>query len=535
MPLPSNTKIQPLIEDLGRIVPGEFLTTTEFKRWLVEHNLDEAWSLCLKRVKENRRYVVLGFNHDVDDARDTLSLLVTFIFEKQKETLIFFLFQLLSFYAKENTIFVDTLNIKKDLLAAGFTNEDVSVLDKISIPDPIKERIEDVQTQEQMIRSMEDDYLAIPDENSSASINAYLKWHSATLLYLSDFYTETNPDYSTFKHLDNSGNGYTLRQNYKSIYSIYNLLMNSVTTREIADTSDKKKKTPMVFISHSHEDEDFIKALVNLLEDIGFDKSTLFCSSIREYGIPIAGDIFETILGLFHDHDLYVIFVHSPRFYKSAVSLNEMGAAWVLKNSFCSLLTNDMSFDQMKGVVNNAKISIKVNDKDAPLLLNDLYKHLTVVFSLQEMDMNKWERKRDQFLQITRGLKNEVVEPTIEENSVDMEYKKLQIEKMKTEAEIRLKAIIRGNIVKGFTGGRSTLRFFNAGYATARNVRVEWLNECSEVICKGDFSSIGELTPQNSRSYPLLLVAGHPETMSFRYLWDDDFRSGNQLEETLQL
>ena len=311
--------------------------------------------------------------------------------------------------------------------------------------------------------------------------------------------------------------------------------MNGVTKQEMVKTANSGKKTPLVFISHSSKDKDFVEALVNLLDDMGFTKDTLFCSSVREYGIPLSGDIFETIRGLFLKHDLYVIFIHSPRFYGSAVSLNEMGAAWVLKTDFCSFLTNDLKYEHMKGVVNGGKLSVKVDDEEAPKLLNDLYKHLATVFSLQEMGVNKWERKRDQFLQVVRNLKYEVVEDTVEENDVDTEYKKLQIAKMKAEAEARQKAIIRGNIVKGYKGSGSTLKIFNAGAVTARNVRVEWLNESSDVTVRGDFSEIGELTPQNSRSYNLYLIEGHIETMKLRYSWDDDFATGNQLEESLQL
>lgn len=311
--------------------------------------------------------------------------------------------------------------------------------------------------------------------------------------------------------------------------------MNNVTTLEIAKSVANGKKTPLVFISHSYGDKDFVMALVNLLDDMGFTKDTLFCSSVREYGVPLSGDIFETIRGLFLKHDLYVIFVHSPRFYGSAVSLNEMGAAWVLKTDFCSFLTSDMDYGKMKGVVNADKLSIKVDDDEAPKLLNDLYKHLAAVFSLQEMDMNKWERKRDQFLQVVRNLKYDDVVDTVEESDVDKEYKKLLIAKMKDEAEARQKAVIRGNIVPGYKGDASTLKLFNAGAATARNVCVEWLNEDDSVILTSDFSVIGDLTPQNSRCFPIHLAIGYPETMNLRYTWDDDFAKGNQIEESLQL
>ena len=524
-----------MLEDLGRILSGEFLTSTQFKRWLVEHNLDEVWLQCLNHIKDSRSYFIVGFAYEAADSKEALEYIVNIIFEQQREKLPAFLLDLLSFFAEDQSQFVDATEIGKDLMAAGYSKEEVQVLDGISIPKPIEEKIEEEQTQEQNIRALERHYLSISEENSYDSIEAYLKWHSATLLYLSNYYTDANADYSAFKHLDNSGNGYTLRHNFDFIYSVYNLLMNKVTTQEIAKTATSIKKTPLVFISHSHDDEDFIVALVNLLEDMGFTKDTLFCSSVREFGIPLSGDIFETIRGLFLEHDLYVIFVHSPRFYGSPVSLNEMGAAWVLKTDFCSILTNDMEYSMMKGVVNNAKLSIKVDDKEAPSLLNELYKHLKTMFSLQNLDMNKWERKRDQFLTIVRSLNNEKVEDAVEENDVDQEYKRLQIAKMKVEVEARQKALIRGNIVKGYKGSASTLKIFNAGHSTARNVCVEWLNEDDNVILNRDFSKIGELTPQNSRSYSLHLTINHPETMILRYHWDDDYSTGNTIEESLQL
>ena len=530
-----NTKIQPLIEDVGRIVPDVFLKSTEFKRWLVERDLDKVWAKIYSQVESNRNFFAMGFDHEAADSKDAFNYLLNIYFEQRKDRFPDFLVDFLSFYVYQETAYIDVTDIKKDLLAAGYSEEEVAVLDGISIPEQIEEKIEEEQTQEQKVRSLEQAYLAYHDENSREAIDAYLEWHCAALLYLSNYYTEANSDYSEFKHIDNSGNGHVLRHNYKSLYSIYNLLMNNVTTREMAKTTTNGKKTPLVFISHSHGDKDFVDALVNLLDDMGFTKDTLFCSSVREYGIPLSGDIFETIRGLFLEHDLYVIFVHSPRFYGSAVSLNEMGAAWVLKTDFCSFLTSDMNYGKMKGVVNNAKLSIKVDEEEAKGLLNDFYKHLAAIFSLQEMGVNKWERKRDQFLQVVRNLKYEEVEDTVEENNVDMEYKKLQIAKMKAEAEARQKAIIRGNIVPGYKGDASTLKIFNAGAATARNVRVEWLNEDKNVILTSNFSVIGDLTPQNSRSYALHLTIGCPETMNLRYTWDDDFATGNQVEESLQL
>lgn len=164
------------------------------------------------------------------------------------------------------------------------------------------------------------------------------------------------------------------------------------------DNYNSVKKSPMVFISHSSKDKDFANALVALLEDIGFDSSNLFCSSVEGYGVALSKDIFETLRSLFNEHNLYVIFIHSPRYYKSAVSLNEMGAAWVLKTDFCSFLTTDMAFNKMEGVVNGSKMSIKVDAEDAPARLTELKDNLIPLFGLKPIDGTKWERKRKTFL-----------------------------------------------------------------------------------------------------------------------------------------
>lgn len=181
-------------------------------------------------------------------------------------------------------------------------------------------------------------------------------------------------------------------------------------------------KNPMIFISHSSKDKPFVEALVSLLEDIGFDKSNLFCSSVDGYGIALSKDIFETLRSLFNEHNLYVIFIHSPRYYKSAVSLNEMGAAWVLKTDFCSFLTADMDFNKMSGVVNGSSIAIKVDTEDVPSRLSELKNLLIQMFSLPLIDETKWERKRNMFLKQVLSIVYD--NESAEENTDTIEFSK---------------------------------------------------------------------------------------------------------------
>ena len=162
----------------------------------------------------------------------------------------------------------------------------------------------------------------------------------------------------------------------------------------------EKEKPYKVFISHSSKDSEFVYHLVDLLEAIGIDeKDKLFCSSVPLYDIDLTGKIFETLLSQFHDFRLFVIFVHSPNYYDSPVSLNEMGAAWVLKTEFCSFLTKGFPFNKMNGVVTSNEIAIKVDAKDADHRLNQLRDKLTTLFALNQVANDKWEWKRKLFLE----------------------------------------------------------------------------------------------------------------------------------------
>lgn len=170
-------------------------------------------------------------------------------------------------------------------------------------------------------------------------------------------------------------------------------------------TSDNKiditmpiPKEPKLFISHSHSDEKSVESIVELLEFIGLDETNMFCSSIDGYGIPLGEDIFEYLRKLYTDYELMVIFIHSDSYYDSPVSLNEMGAAWVLKKEYYSILLPGFNFEKMSGVVKSDKIAIKLDSQEAKGRLNEFKDKICRFFSLQQKTNNTWERRRDKFL-----------------------------------------------------------------------------------------------------------------------------------------
>lgn len=106
----------------------------------------------------------------------------------------------------------------------------------------------------------------------------------------------------------------------------------------------QKDKPYKVFISHSGEDMAFVNELVKLLEFLGVDTpDKLLCSSIKGYQIPTSEDFAEYIMKQFYEYNLFVIIVHSRNYYSSTYSLNEMGAAWVLKTDFFSFLVKGLN------------------------------------------------------------------------------------------------------------------------------------------------------------------------------------------------
>ncbi len=171
---------------------------------------------------------------------------------------------------------------------------------------------------------------------------------------------------------------------------------------EVLSLSSKPFK---VFISHSGEDIAFVEELVKLLEFLGISTpEKLLCSSIKGYQIPTSEDFAKYILKQFYDYNLFVIIVHSQNYYSSPYSLNEMGAAWVLKKEFFSFLVKGFDYNEMSGVIDGHTISVKVDAADAKARLNELKDKLIPLFNLQGFNETRWETRRDEFLEKVNSL-----------------------------------------------------------------------------------------------------------------------------------
>lgn len=163
-----------------------------------------------------------------------------------------------------------------------------------------------------------------------------------------------------------------------------------------------KNKLPKVFISHKQEDKEFAEALIELIEFvIGADGDKVFCSSAFGYGIKQSHDIREALKKQFDENEIFMVIIHSPRYYQSAICLNEMGASWVLGTTFASFMTKDCKYSDLKGVINNSRICININEDDFKAHLNEFKEDLISFFypdTGRKIDESKWENARSKFV-----------------------------------------------------------------------------------------------------------------------------------------
>lgn len=200
-------------------------------------------------------------------------------------------------------------------------------------------------------------------------------------------------------------NGWRNRKDFTQIKGKLNAIKRNQSKYFPKDTvtgeNMSNDKKPLIFISHSSANKDDVALLVELLRAIDLKpQQDIFCSSLPGYDIPIDTDIFEFLRSRFLEYKLHIFCIHSPEYYASAVSLNEMGAAWALKTEATSFLLPGFGFDGMKGVINDRSISIKLDHDIAEVKdkLNQLRKKLEQEFDLTPIPDITWETARDKFI-----------------------------------------------------------------------------------------------------------------------------------------
>lgn len=171
--------------------------------------------------------------------------------------------------------------------------------------------------------------------------------------------------------------------------------------------TDKKVRQHKLFISHSSKDKAYVIEFVKLLESIGMDESNVVCTSVPGYGVPIGTGIYDWLREQFEESELMVIYFLSHNYYMSPASLNEMGAAWVVKSDERLILLPGFDFNNIKGCVKSDIAGFKLDGDVAELKegLGELKDSLIRDYDLKEISSPRWERNRDEFIKNVNNIK----------------------------------------------------------------------------------------------------------------------------------
>lgn len=203
-----------------------------------------------------------------------------------------------------------------------------------------------------------------------------------------------------------------------------------------------------VFISHKKEDQDYADALVGLINFIlGPSGDKIFCSSIPGYGIRQSRDIIDDLKAQFDNHNIFMVIIHSPRYYNSTICLNEMGASWILGTKFSSFMTKDCTYDLLNGVIGKEKICININEERGMLNahLNDFKNDLLSFFGVGAIDENKWEHARDRFVKEVSMLSY----ATTGDNSSSEPPRNESVAQFTNEENAIIKKWVDSNLIEG--------------------------------------------------------------------------------------
>ena len=110
--------------------------------------------------------------------------------------------------------------------------------------------------------------------------------------------------------------------------------------------------------------------------------------------------LYDWLAERFNEYDLHVVFLLSHNYYQSPASLNEMGAAWVMKKKWDGILLPGFSLSDILGCIDSSHI-VMILDGDLDELKHRLFELKDDVineFGLRDVSSTRWERIRDSFI-----------------------------------------------------------------------------------------------------------------------------------------
>ncbi len=118
----------------------------------------------------------------------------------------------------------------------------------------------------------------------------------------------------------------------------------------------------------------------------------------------------------------------------------------------------------------------------------------------------------------------------------EIKLNELQIKQYEKEEAKEKMAEMKANVIRDYRGN-VRIRFFNAGKANAKNVRIEIQSPKEKMsrINHPKFGPYDVINPQSHREEQLVLYTGHPKTIDFKITWDDESHNNRSVSLSVPL
>lgn len=288
----------------------------------------------------------------------------------------------------------------------------------------------------------------------------------------------------------------------------------------LADKSVKDIEKPLkIFISHSSADKQIALALVELLEFLKIDgKDKIFCSSVPGYGVKLGEDIYERIKKEYEQYNLFMIYLISANYLNSPMSLNEMGAAWLLKNEYQVFVLPELSIHSLGNVcIGTNSIAILWNSDTLQEHLNDFKNKLISLFGVTQPDENRWLAQRKKFIDVFSTKTKTSIAATTDKQRVES----------KTPS-----AIINVDTIR--VKGGAIVRFENVGTVVAEDLSIRFDGSEDDFIMTGDdVFPLEFLKPRQKVEVKIHLFIGSPSKTKVHLSWKEQGEIYNDVEMVL--
>ena len=192
-----------------------------------------------------------------------------------------------------------------------------------------------------------------------------------------------------------------------------------------------------VFISHSPENNEKTSLIVNLLEAIGINEHEIMTSYLSGYSVPINNNRFDYLSEELRSNGYIVLYLLSEEYYNNVACLNEMGAIWVLKKEYTTILLPGFTYKQLSGSIDPHRIGLDLSSSkdEIKFQMEEFRNVLKKYFMLKEISDIKWESIRNKFI-------DDMISNVDYDSLIKKDIKKITNKLMKPNEDVSVKTIM---------------------------------------------------------------------------------------------